>query len=104
MQESVDLYDIVLEHLLDEGYADSEEAATVIMANMSEEWREEILDEAGRMHSSSNQQAGFARIKSGESGGRGKKPMSDEEIASQSGGQAFLDKIKQTKANPKYKD
>jgi hypothetical protein len=46
MQESVDLYDVVLEHLLEEGYADTEEAATVIMANMSEEWREEIIDEA----------------------------------------------------------
>jgi hypothetical protein len=44
--EDVDLYDVVLEHLLEEGYADTEEAATVIMANMSEEWREEILDEA----------------------------------------------------------
>jgi hypothetical protein len=44
--ETVDLYDVVLEHLLDEGYADTEDAATVIMANMSEEWREEILDEA----------------------------------------------------------
>lgn len=44
--EDVDLYDIVLEHLLDEGFADTEEAATVIMANMSEDWREEILDEA----------------------------------------------------------
>ena len=42
--EDVDLYDIVLEHLLDEGFADTEEAATVIMANMSEEWREEILE------------------------------------------------------------
>ena len=44
--ETVDLYDVVLEHLLEEGFADTEEAATVIMANMSEEWREEILDEA----------------------------------------------------------
>ena len=41
--EDVDLYDVILEHLLGEGYADTEEAATVIMANMSEEWREEIL-------------------------------------------------------------
>ena len=46
--EDVDLYDVVLEHLLDEGFADTEEAATVIMANMSEEWREEILDERNR--------------------------------------------------------
>ena len=43
--EDVDLYDVVLEHLLDEGYADTEESALVIMANMSEEWRESILSE-----------------------------------------------------------
>ena len=44
MKEEQDLYDLVLEHLLDEGYADTEEAATVIMANMSEEWRTEIIE------------------------------------------------------------
>ena len=44
VEETVDLYDVVLEHLLDEGFADTKEAATVIMANMSEEWREEILE------------------------------------------------------------
>jgi hypothetical protein len=43
--ETVDLYDVVLEHLLDEGFADTEESATVIMANMSEEWRESIVEE-----------------------------------------------------------
>jgi hypothetical protein len=42
--EDVDLYDVVLDHLLDEGFADTEEAATVIMANMSEEWRDDILE------------------------------------------------------------
>ena len=46
--ETVDLYDVVIGHLLDEGYADTEESALAIMANMSEEWREEILDEAVR--------------------------------------------------------
>ena len=46
MPESFDFYDIVLSYLLDEGYAETEESAIVIMANMSEEWREEILDEA----------------------------------------------------------
>jgi hypothetical protein len=44
--EQVDLYDIILSHLLDEGYADSLEAAEGIMVSMSEEWREEILDES----------------------------------------------------------
>lgn len=45
--EDVDLYDVVLEHLLDEGFADTEEAATVIMANMSEEWRDDIIEVTG---------------------------------------------------------
>ena len=39
-----DLYDIILSHLLDEGYADTEQAAQVIMVNMSEDWRESICE------------------------------------------------------------
>lgn len=46
--EEVDVYDLVLAHLLDEGYADTEEAATAIMANMSDEWRQSILEETKR--------------------------------------------------------
>ena len=42
-----DIYDIILSHLLDEGYADTEESALVIMANMSEEWREGIVEMMG---------------------------------------------------------
>jgi hypothetical protein len=44
--EEVDIFDVILEHLVDEGYADTNKSALAIMANMSEEWREEILDEA----------------------------------------------------------
>jgi len=44
--EEVDFYDIVLSYLLDEGYAETAEAAEAIMVNMSEEWRDSILDEA----------------------------------------------------------
>ena len=44
-KEQVDLYNIILSHLIDEGYADTNENALVIMANMSEEWREDILTE-----------------------------------------------------------
>ena len=44
MGESVDLYDIILSHLLDEGYAETPEAAEAIMVNMSEEWRESIVE------------------------------------------------------------
>ena len=41
--ESYDIYDIILSHLLDEGYAETPEAAEVIMVNMSEEWRDSII-------------------------------------------------------------
>jgi hypothetical protein len=44
--EDYDLYDLILSHLLNEGYADTNENALAIMANMSEEWRESIVDEA----------------------------------------------------------
>ena len=40
---NVDIYDIILSHLLDEGYAETPEAAEVIMVNMSEEWRQSII-------------------------------------------------------------
>ena len=44
-KEQVDLYDIILSHLLDEGYAETQEAAEAIMVNMSEDWRESIMEE-----------------------------------------------------------
>jgi hypothetical protein len=43
-REQVDIYDIILSHLLDEGYAETPEAAEAIMVNMSEEWREDICE------------------------------------------------------------
>jgi hypothetical protein len=45
-KESYDLFDCILEHLVAEGYADTNKAALAIMANMSEEWREEIIEAA----------------------------------------------------------
>jgi len=45
LPEEADLYDIILSHLLDEGYAETPEAAEVIMVNMSEDWRESICEE-----------------------------------------------------------
>ncbi len=42
-KEQTDIYDIILSHLLDEGYAETPEAAEAIMVNMSEEWRDSIL-------------------------------------------------------------
>jgi hypothetical protein len=43
--EGTDIYDIILSHLLDEGYAETPEAAEAIMVNMSEEWRDSIVEE-----------------------------------------------------------
>ena len=43
-KEQVDLYDIILSHLLDEGYAETQEQAEAIMVNMSEDWRESIME------------------------------------------------------------
>lgn len=42
--DPMDVYSIVYEHLLDEGYASTEESAKVIMANMSESWIDEIVE------------------------------------------------------------
>jgi len=45
--ESFDLFDYILEHLVAEGYADTNKAAIAIMANMSEDWRESIMEGLG---------------------------------------------------------
>jgi hypothetical protein len=42
-KEQVDIYDLILSHLLDEGYAETPKAAEAIMVNMSEEWRDSII-------------------------------------------------------------
>ena len=44
-KENVDLYDIILSHLIDEGYADTQESALAIMGNMSEDWMGSIVEE-----------------------------------------------------------
>jgi hypothetical protein len=41
-----DMFEHVLEHLVAEGYADNNEAALAIMANMSEEWKQDIVEAA----------------------------------------------------------
>jgi hypothetical protein len=44
LNQDVDLFDLIKGHLLDEGYADNEEAALKIMANMSEEWKQSVVE------------------------------------------------------------
>ena len=41
-----DIYDVILSHLIEEGYAESVGQAEVIMVNMSEDWRESIVEAA----------------------------------------------------------
>ena len=43
-KESVDLFDYLLEYLVAEGYADTNKAALAIMLNMSEEWKQSIVE------------------------------------------------------------
>jgi hypothetical protein len=44
-----DPFDVVMGYLIDEGYAENEEAASVIMANMSEEWRQSIVEQSASL-------------------------------------------------------
>jgi hypothetical protein len=44
-KEETELFDYLLEYLVAEGYADTNKAALVIMANMSEEWRQSIVEQ-----------------------------------------------------------
>ena len=46
---SVDVFDLIKGYLLDEGYAETEEAATVIMANMSEDWKQSIIEQSNTL-------------------------------------------------------
>ena len=41
-----DLFDVVKGYLIDEGFAETEQAAIAIMANMSEDWKTTIIGEA----------------------------------------------------------
>jgi hypothetical protein len=42
--QDFDPFDVIQGHLIDEGYADTEEAALVIMSNMSEDWIQSIVE------------------------------------------------------------
>jgi len=46
MKEEVNLFDHILEHLVAEGYADTNKEALAIMANMSEDWKQSIVEAA----------------------------------------------------------
>lgn len=43
-KEDFDMFDFLMEYLVAEGYAETNEAAIAIMANMSEEWKKSIIE------------------------------------------------------------
>ena len=59
LKNSFDPFDAILEHLVAEGYADTNESALAIMANMSEEWRRSIVE--GGFNSSGRYDVGGGR-------------------------------------------
>jgi len=46
-KDGKDMFEHILEYLVAEGYADTNKAALVIMANMSEEWKQSIVEGVG---------------------------------------------------------
>ena len=68
-----DMFDVVKGYLIDEGYAETEESAIAIMANMSEGWKLEIIDEAVKGEPSDRRRALAAERR------KGIKPLSAKE-------------------------
>jgi len=63
-----DMFEHILEHLVAEGYADTNEAALAIMANMSDNWKESIVesmdpDSPGNTHSLADAHRANDRVK-----------------------------------------
>jgi len=67
--EGVDLFDYLLEYLVAEGYADTNKAALVIMANMSEEWRQSIIENTNTVLSQKGGVPGTVEVKKTKEGG-----------------------------------
>lgn len=44
VEEEYEIYDLVLEYLIDEGYTDSVDGALAILENMSNDWLEDIIE------------------------------------------------------------
>jgi hypothetical protein len=105
MKEEVDLYDIILSHLLDEGYASTEEAATAIMANMSEDWRDSVVEAYKDLPADKMiRKAGVKQFKHGMSVGSGN--ASNPKVAQQVGKMsavALLHDPERAKAKSKMK-
>ena len=85
--EETDLYDIILSHLLDEGYAETPEAAERIMVNMSEDWRESIIVEGHKeIDSAKHQRRKKKRPNADTNNPKYANPQTDTNSLSGSGG------------------
>jgi len=69
LNQSFDLFDVIKGHLLDEGYADNEDAALAIMANMSEEWKQSIVEMSSGGAAVAKMSSGGAAVAKMSSGG-----------------------------------
>ena len=76
LREETDIFDAVLEHLVAEGYADTNQAALAIMANMSEEWKQSIIEDvyAGPIKQEKPKPEGRVPFAPGPAGDFGKVP------------------------------
>jgi len=103
--EETDLYDIILSHLIDEGYASTEEAATAIMVNMSEDWRDSVVEAYKDLPADKMiRKAGVKQFKHGMSVGSG--ASSNPKVAQQVGkmsATALLHDPERAKAQSKMK-
>jgi hypothetical protein len=103
--EEVDIYDVILSHLIDEGYASTEEAATAIMVNMSEEWRDSVVEAYKELPVSKMiRKAGVKQFKHGMTVGSG--ASSNPKVAQQVGKMgaiASLHDPERAKAKSKFK-
>ena len=104
-KEEVDIYDVILSHLIDEGYASTEEAATAIMVNMSEDWRDSVVEAYKDLPADKMiRKAGVKQFKHGMSVGSG--ASSNPKVAQQVGkmsATALLHDPERAKAQSKMK-
>ena len=79
-KQSFDLFDIIKGHLLDEGFADTEEAALAIMTNMSEEWKQSIVEQDAIVRTGTSTNAAGEKIpwRHTHNSGTGKSSVTDK--------------------------
>lgn len=99
--ESYDLFDYLLEYLIAEGYADNNENAIAIMANMSEDWKQSIMEADSSAAFEARRQARLRRQRKkegrtsdgGDFGHDYSKPAAQREAEQAARWKAYLDSV-----------